>query len=81
MSRHISATRLVSLKRQLPAPDVLKDLLKFQAPAIDRRKVRLEAAKDIWDLRAIAQRRTPKGPFDYVDGAAEKELSLQRARL
>ncbi|WP_237209290.1 alpha-hydroxy acid oxidase [Rothia nasimurium] len=80
MSRHISATRLVSLKRQLPAPDVLKDLLKFQAPAIDRRKARLEAAKDIWDLRAIAQRRTPKGPFDYVDGAAEKELSLQRAR-
>ncbi|WP_237221690.1 alpha-hydroxy acid oxidase [Rothia nasimurium] len=80
MSRHTSAARLVSLKRQLPAPDVLKDLLKFQAPAIDRRKARLDAAKDLWDLRTIAKRRTPKGPFDYVDGAAEKELSLNRAR-
>lgn len=80
MNRHASVNRLVKLKRQLPAPEVLKDLMKFQVPALDRRKARLEAAKDMWDLRAVAQRRTPKGPFDYVDGAAEKELSLKRAR-
>jgi isopentenyl diphosphate isomerase/L-lactate dehydrogenase-like FMN-dependent dehydrogenase len=34
----------------------------------------------IWDLRDIAKKRTPQGPFDYTDGAAESELSLDRAR-
>ena len=37
-------------------------------------------ALTIEDLRAIAQRRTPKAPFDYTEGAAEAELSLARAR-
>jgi L-lactate dehydrogenase (cytochrome) len=40
----------------------------------------LSAALTIWDLRDIAKRRTPKGPFEYVDGAAEGEVSLARAR-
>jgi isopentenyl diphosphate isomerase/L-lactate dehydrogenase-like FMN-dependent dehydrogenase len=31
-------------------------------------------------LRDIAKRRTPKGPFDYTDGSAESEVSLERAR-
>ncbi|WP_342661967.1 alpha-hydroxy acid oxidase [Corynebacterium lubricantis] len=31
-------------------------------------------------MRAIAKRRTPRGPFDYVEGAAEQEISLGRAR-
>jgi isopentenyl diphosphate isomerase/L-lactate dehydrogenase-like FMN-dependent dehydrogenase len=31
-------------------------------------------------LRAIAKKRTPQGPFDYTDGAAETEVSLSRAR-
>ena len=30
--------------------------------------------------RTIAKRRTPKAAFDYTDGAAEGELSLDRAR-
>src|SRR5699024_5411419 len=41
---------------------------------------RLAAALTIWDLRAIAKRRTPRAAFDYTDGAAEGELSLARAR-
>src|SRR6185369_5964132 len=32
------------------------------------------------DLRRIARRRTPRGAFDYTDGAAESELSLERTR-
>jgi L-lactate dehydrogenase (cytochrome) len=40
----------------------------------------LNAALTIWDLRDIAKRRTPKGPFEYTDGAAEAEVSLARAR-
>jgi L-lactate dehydrogenase (cytochrome) len=32
------------------------------------------------DLRRRARRRTPKAPFDYVDGAADAEISLRRSR-
>lgn len=38
-------------------------------------------ATSIWDLRAIARRRVPRAVFDYVDGAAERERSLRRARM
>jgi L-lactate dehydrogenase (cytochrome) len=38
------------------------------------------SAHTIADLRRIAKRVTPKAPFDYTDGAAEQELSLERAR-
>jgi L-lactate dehydrogenase (cytochrome) len=41
---------------------------------------RLQSALTIADLRAIAKRRIPKAAFDYADGAAERELSLARAR-
>jgi len=41
---------------------------------------RLARAATIGDLRAIARRRTPRSVFDYVDGAAEAEISLRRAR-
>jgi L-lactate dehydrogenase (cytochrome) len=47
---------------------------------MNTRSHRLRSALTIWDLRDIAKRRTPKGPFDYTDGAAEGEISLARAR-
>jgi L-lactate dehydrogenase (cytochrome) len=47
---------------------------------MQRRTRRLERALTIWDLRTIAKKRTPQGPFDYTDGAAESETSLERAR-
>ncbi|MFQ4150400.1 alpha-hydroxy acid oxidase [Arthrobacter sp. LAPM80] len=40
----------------------------------------MEQAITIEDLRLIARRRSPKAAFDYVDGAAEDEISLGRAR-
>jgi L-lactate dehydrogenase (cytochrome) len=58
----------------------LASLLHFRLPRLRTRKNRLASALTIWDLREIAKRRTPRGPFDYTDGAAEKELSLARAR-
>ncbi|MEN8239230.1 MAG: alpha-hydroxy acid oxidase [Actinomycetota bacterium] len=32
------------------------------------------------DLRRRARRRTPRAPFDYVDGAADAEISIARSR-
>ncbi len=75
-----SNERLVRMRRQLPPKSVLSDFLKIDLPSTDLRANRLARAADIWDLRKIAKRRTPQGPFDYVDGAAEQEISLNRAR-
>jgi isopentenyl diphosphate isomerase/L-lactate dehydrogenase-like FMN-dependent dehydrogenase len=69
-----------NVKRQFPKPSELAPLLKFSLPTLRRKKRRLEQAYTIWDLRDIAKRRTPKGPFDYTDGSAESEVSLERAR-
>ena len=54
--------------------------MKFKKPTFNAKKRRLQEALTIYDLRTIAQRRTPKAAFDYTDGAAEGELSLARAR-
>ncbi|MBD8059204.1 alpha-hydroxy-acid oxidizing protein [Cellulomonas sp. JH27-2] len=41
---------------------------------------RLADALTIADLRTLARKRAPRSVFDYTDGAAEAEISLQRAR-
>ncbi|KTS12516.1 MULTISPECIES: alpha-hydroxy acid oxidase [Microbacterium] len=68
------------VQRQLPKVGELLELMQFKKPELDARKRRLDAALTIGDLRTIAKRRTPKAAFDYTDGAAEGELSLDRAR-
>jgi len=67
-------------KRSLPNPKALLELMQFKKPELNGKKRRLDSALTIYDLKAIAQRRTPKAAFDYTDGAAEGELSLARAR-
>lgn len=66
--------------RRFPRPSDFTELLRFQRPTANRTRARLARAHTIEDLRSIARRVTPKAPFDYADGAAEKELSLVRAR-
>ncbi|MBD8062229.1 alpha-hydroxy acid oxidase [Oceanitalea stevensii] len=68
------------VRRQVPNPREILELVQFKRPSLDARKRRLDAALTIEDLRAIAKRRTPAAAFDYTDGAAEGELSLRRAR-
>ncbi len=69
-----------AMKRRLPKPDDLTPLLRFKRPVIHPVRRRLANALTIADLRAVARRTTPKAAFDYTDGAAERELSLARAR-
>jgi len=68
------------VKRRFPRPSELAPLMKFKKPTLNAKKRRLQSALTIHDLRVIAQRRTPKAPFDYTEGAAEAEISLGRAR-
>jgi L-lactate dehydrogenase (cytochrome) len=67
-------------KRRVPRVRELTPLMQFKRPQFDATTRRLDAAMTIHDLRRIAKRRTPKAAFDYTDGAAEDELSIQRAR-
>lgn len=64
----------------MPAWSELRPLVRVQPPRLSRVESRLARAASIGDLRAIARRRTPRAVFDYVDGAAEAEVSLRRAR-
>jgi len=66
--------------RQLPRWSELKPLLRPKPVTVNATDRRLERALTIADLRSIAKRRTPRSVFDYTDGAAEAEISLQRAR-
>ncbi|AXK89246.1 alpha-hydroxy-acid oxidizing protein [Nocardia farcinica] len=68
------------MKRQVPRPRDLAPLLQFKKPRLNPTRRRLDAALTIEDLRRIAKRRTPRAAFDYTDGAAEAEISLDRAR-
>ncbi|WAC66916.1 alpha-hydroxy acid oxidase [Agrococcus sp. SL85] len=67
------------MRRQLPDLAALATLMRFENPLRNPAEQRLAKAQTVWDLRAIAKRRTPKGPFDYTDGAAEGEVGLRRA--
>lgn len=68
------------LRRRVPRWSEVRPLVQLERPTLRRSEAALARAATIEDLRTIARRRTPRSVFDYVDGAAEAELSLARAR-
>jgi L-lactate dehydrogenase (cytochrome) len=54
----------------------LRAVMRFRPIEIDPVKRRLARAANVEDLRDLARRRLPRGVFDYIDGAAEDEISL-----
>ena len=68
------------VRRQMPRPSEIFELVQFRRPSLDFRANRLSRAQSIADLRRIAKRRTPAAAFDYTDGSADREISLARAR-
>jgi L-lactate dehydrogenase (cytochrome) len=68
------------VKRRMPKVRDFAPLIRFRKPRFDRAQRRLDDALTIEDLRSLARRRTPRAAFDYTDGAAEDEISLDRAR-
>ena len=71
---------MAKVQRQLPHPTELFDLIKFKKLDLNLKRARLSDAQTIDDLRKIAKRRTPAAAFDYTDGAADDEISMNRAR-
>jgi L-lactate dehydrogenase (cytochrome) len=55
--------------------DTLRSVIRFERIETDPVERRLHRAASVADLRRIAKRRLPGGVFDYIDGAAEDELT------
>lgn len=70
----------MGVRRRLQTWSELKPLLRMRPVELDPVARRLSRAYTIRDLRTIARARTPRSIFDYVDGAAEAEVSIRRAR-
>ncbi|MDY7101424.1 MAG: alpha-hydroxy acid oxidase [Actinomycetota bacterium] len=56
--------------------ETLRSVVRFGPVETDRTERRLARAASVADLRRIAQRRLPGGVFDYIDGGAEDERTL-----
>jgi L-lactate dehydrogenase (cytochrome) len=68
------------VQRRLPRWGEVRELVQFRRPSLDPVQRRLENALSIGDLRRIAKRTTPRAVFDYVDGAADEEVTVERNR-
>lgn len=65
--------------RRLPRWSEIRPLIRTRPLVMDPVERRLSRAHTVADLRSIARGRMPRSVFDYVDGAAENEVSLRRA--
>ncbi len=70
--------RVPRQQRQLPRWSELRETVQLRRPELNPVRRRLAAALSIADLRRIARRVTPRAAFDYVDGAAEDEVTARR---
>ncbi|MCZ2839310.1 alpha-hydroxy acid oxidase [Modestobacter sp. VKM Ac-2985] len=61
-------------------PAEMVALLRVQRPEPDGDRRRLARCHTVADLRTTARRRLPRAVFDYVDGAAEDEVTMRRNR-
>ena len=57
-----------------------RSVVRFGRVEIDPISRRLARAASVSDLRGLAKRRLPGGVFDYIDGAAEDEVTLRANR-
>jgi L-lactate dehydrogenase (cytochrome) len=65
------------MKRRLPRPS---EVARFVAPTFRHRTTdRWSRVRTVADFERLARRRTPRSVYDYVEGAAELELSRDRA--
>jgi L-lactate dehydrogenase (cytochrome) len=73
----VQAAIMSRLQRRLPRRS---DVLRFLGPTLRRDGPKPWArVRTVADFETLARRRTPRAVFDYVEGAAERELSKRRA--
>lgn len=58
--------------------ETVRSVVQFKPLELDPVQRRIAKAASVDDLRRMARRRLPRGVFDYIDGGAEDERSLER---
>ncbi len=58
--------------------ETVRSVVQFKPLELDPVQRRIGKAASVDDLRRMARRRLPRGVFDYIDGGAEDERSLER---
>lgn len=78
----LSCTNTEVTRRHWPRWSDLQPLLRPRpvSVSLDPTERRLASAASVSDLRLLAKRRAPRAVFDYTDGGAEAEISLDRSR-
>ena len=60
--------------------ETLRSVMRFRRVELNPARRRLAHCANVDDMRRVARRRLPRGVFDYIDGAAEDEVSSARNR-
>ena len=60
--------------------ETLRSVMRFRRVELNPARRRLARCANVDDMRRVARRRLPRGVFDYIDGAAEDEVSSARNR-
>ena len=58
--------------------ETFRSVVRFRKPTLDPVERRLRRCVAVDDMRRVAERRLPRGVFDYIDGAAEDERTMVR---
>lgn len=74
----IPGVATVPVVRQRPRWSEVRQNIQFRSASLNPTQRRLDNALTIDDLRKAARRTTPLSVFDYVDGAAESEVTADR---
>ena len=66
-------------RRQFPDLRFIFPLINWSLPKFNNKESVLSKVVLIRDFKKIASRKVPKAVFDYVEGGAHQEVSLQRS--
>ena len=75
-AERVTPTHMTPAERARRIAAAMRAVMRFEPIERDPVARRLRRAADVSDLRRIARRRLPRGVFDYVDGGAEDEITL-----
>ena len=72
--------RVIRSRRRFPSLPYFWSLIDWSLPSWGRYSSQLAKAQNVFDIAAIAKKRTPKVVFDYVEGSAVDEVAYDRTR-
>ena len=72
--------RVIRSRRRFPSLPYFWSLIDWSLPSWGHYSSQLAKAQNVFDIAAIAKKRTPKVVFDYVEGSAVDEVAYDRTR-